>query len=64
MSVTFDPHGDPRDIALEARQIVAGLADEMVHGSDYEQMRYRQGLENGTAILMEEDVLKFNREET
>lgn len=63
MSVSFDEHlaflvkqelgaRAERMGFVDAKAIVAGLADEMVCGSDYEQMRYRQGLENGTAILM------------
>lgn len=62
MSVTYDAHVDwlvkmemgaraERMGFVDAKAILAGLADEMVCCSDYEQMRYRQGLENGTAML-------------
>lgn len=62
MSVTFDEHLEflirqemgaraERMGFVDAKAILAGLAEEMVCCSDYEQMRYRQGVENGTAML-------------
>ena len=62
MSVSFDEHlaflvkqelgaRAERMGFVDAKAIHAGLADEMMCCSDYEQMRYRQGLENGRAIL-------------